>query len=358
MEASRYFALYAVAIPPGARARRALPALPALEERHFRARARSADTPDLTLPQLYSAGVECGHNEARLQLKRRLGEVNAQLEHFRAVRDKAQGDKQQLASELLVAQRSIASLQLQVSGTHVQITAMLSHIRHLETEVEKARARIDEIESSKAWRMTAPIRRGGRRIKVLMAETRAQWRGLRRLPQQASIAATILTDQGAQALAKRVVQKLRGRPGFLPGTAEFKLEESTAPLSFVSVDAPRVSIIIPAYGQPLLTFTCLKSVQAHASAGQYEVIVIDDASPERLESALADVRGVRFERNRTNLGFIGSCNRGAEIARGDILVFLNNDTIVTPGWLEALTDVFAEHPEAGLVGAKDRKSVV
>ena len=352
MEASRYFALYAVAIPPGARARRALPALPALEERHFRARARSADTPDLTLPQLYSAGVECGHNEARLQLKRRLGEVNAQLEHFRAVRDKAQGDKQQLASELLVAQRSIASLQLQVSGTHVQITAMLSHIRHLETEVEKARARIDEIESSKAWRMTAPIRRGGRRIKVLMAETRAQWRGLRRLPQQASIAATILTDQGAQALAKRVVQKLRGRPGFLPGTAEFKLEESTAPLSFVSVDAPRVSIIIPAYGQPLLTFTCLKSVQAHASAGQYEVIVIDDASPERLESALADVSGVRFERNRTNLGFIGSCNRGAEIARGDILVFLNNDTIVTPGWLEALTDVFAEHPEAGLVGAK------
>src|SRR5205823_9913701 len=106
------------------------------------------------------------------------------------------------------------------------------------------------------------------------------------------------------------------------------------------------------YGQALLTFTCLKSVQAHASAGQYEVIVVDDASPERLDSALADVRGVRFERNRVNLGFIGSCNRGAEIARGDILVFLNNDTIVTPGWLEALTDVFAEHPEAGLVGAK------
>ena len=33
-------------------------------------------------------------------------------------------------------------------------------------------------------------------------------------------------------------------------------------------------------------------------------------------------------------------------------MFLNNDTIVTPGWLEALTDVFAEHPEAGLAGAK------
>src|SRR5207249_1174872 len=65
-----------------------------------------------------------------------------------------------------------------------------------------------------------------------------------------------------------------------------------------------------------------------------------------------DVRGVRFERNAANAGFIASCNRGAEIARGEILVFLNNDTIVTPGWLDALTDVFSEHPEAGLVGAK------
>ena len=352
MDSSRYFALYAVVLPPGDRPKRPLPTLPALGERHFRLPSANAKAPDLTLPQLYDAGVECGHNGARVELKRRLGEVTAQLEHFRAVHDKAQGDKQQLASDLLVAQRTIATLQMQFGGTHVQTNTMLAHIDHLETEVAKARARIDEIEMSKAWRMTGPLRRGGRRIKVLIAATRARWRGLRRLPQQASIAATILSDQGPQALAKRVVQKIRGRPSFLPATAEFKLEEAIAPLSFVSIDAPRVSIIVPAYGEALLTFTCLKSVQAHASAGQYEVIVVDDASPERLESALADVRGVRFERNGTNLGFIGSCNRGAEMARGDILIFLNNDTIVTPGWLEALTDVFAEHPDAGLAGAK------
>ena len=352
MDSSRYIALYAVALPSGYRSRRPLPVLPALAERHFHLPSVNAKPADLTLPQLYGAGVECGHSEARVELKRRLSEVDSQIEHFRAVRDKAQGDKQQLASELLVAQRTIATLQMQLGGSHVQTNARLAHIQHLETEVAKARARIDEIETSKAWRMTAPMRRGGRRIKVLMAEARARWRGLQRLPQQASIAATILSDQGPQALAKRVMQKMRGRPSFLPSTAEFKMEERIAPLTFVSVDAPRVSIIIPAYGETLLTFTCLKSVQAHASAGQYEVIVVDDASPEQLEDALRDVGGVRFERNRVNLGFIGSCNRGAEIARGDILVFLNNDTIVTPGWLEALTDVFAEHPEAGLVGAK------
>ena len=54
----------------------------------------------------------------------------------------------------------------------------------------------------------------------------------------------------------------------------------------------------------------------------------------------------------SNLGFIGTCNRGAELARGEILVFLNNDTIVTPGWLDALLAVFRDHPDAGLVGAK------
>ena len=45
-----------------------------------------------------------------------------------------------------------------------------------------------------------------------------------------------------------------------------------------------------------------------------------------------------FVRNAANLGFIGTCNRGAALARGDILVFLNNDTIVTAGWLDALLD--------------------
>jgi hypothetical protein len=206
MDSSRYFALYETAIPQGARARRPLPALPALDARHFRDRLRNADTSDLTLPQLYSAGVECGHSEARLQLKRRLGEVNAQLEHFRAVRDKAQGDKQQLASELLVAQRAIATLQMQVSGTHVQTNVMLAHIRHLEAEVEKARARIEEIEASKAWRMTAPIRRGGRRIKVLIG------RSARAVARTSPVAATSVHRRDDLERSRRASAREAGRP--------------------------------------------------------------------------------------------------------------------------------------------------
>ncbi|PYL40519.1 MAG: glycosyl transferase, partial [Verrucomicrobia bacterium] len=54
----------------------------------------------------------------------------------------------------------------------------------------------------------------------------------------------------------------------------------------------------------------------------------------------------------TNSGFITSCNRGAEAARGKYLVFLNNDTIVRQGWLTALLDTFAQEQRAGIVGSK------
>jgi GT2 family glycosyltransferase len=83
-----------------------------------------------------------------------------------------------------------------------------------------------------------------------------------------------------------------------------------------------------------------------------EVIVVDDASPEPLAEALAPVGGVTLVRAERNGGFIAACNLGAAKARGERLVFLNNDTIVTDGWLEALDRVFARYPDTGLCGAK------
>jgi glycosyltransferase involved in cell wall biosynthesis len=59
-----------------------------------------------------------------------------------------------------------------------------------------------------------------------------------------------------------------------------------------------------------------------------------------------------FLANDSNSGFIASCNHGAEKARGEYLLFLNNDTVVTAGWLKALLETFATIPEAGLVGSK------
>ncbi|OYV74562.1 MAG: hypothetical protein B7Z74_02015 [Deltaproteobacteria bacterium 21-66-5] len=67
---------------------------------------------------------------------------------------------------------------------------------------------------------------------------------------------------------------------------------------------------------------------------------------------LAVCQGLRVITNPENLGFIGACNRGANVARGRYVYFLNNDTQVTPGWLDELYETFGEVPDAGLVGSK------
>lgn len=131
----------------------------------------------------------------------------------------------------------------------------------------------------------------------------------------------------------------------------YRLEERPAPLVIPAAADPRASIVIPAFGQHLHTFSCVKSIVAHTSPGQYEVIVVDDCSPEPVANALADVRGWQLLRNESNLGFVPSCNRGGSAARGSILVLLNNDTLVTPGWLDALVAPLAD-AAVGLVGAK------
>ncbi len=134
---------------------------------------------------------------------------------------------------------------------------------------------------------------------------------------------------------------------------ELKVQETRiAPLAVASSAMPRVSILIAAYGEPLATFSCVKSVHEHTHGIAYEVLVLDDASPEPLQAQLAGVEGVRFIRQPHNLGFLKNCNAGAKEARGDILVFLNNDTLVTDGWLNALVETLEQTPGAGLVGAQ------
>jgi GT2 family glycosyltransferase/glycosyltransferase involved in cell wall biosynthesis len=144
--------------------------------------------------------------------------------------------------------------------------------------------------------------------------------------------------RGAGATRKRVTY---AEPG-----------DDFAPFTLPTSDTPRVSIVIPVYNKIAYTTACLRSLVEHAGATPFEVIVVDDGSSDRTPQRLADVGGIRNVRNAQNLGFIGSCNAGAAVARGDHVLFLNNDTVVTAGWLEALVDCLEHAPEAGLVGAK------
>ena len=277
-----------------------------------------AAAPEMSLEALTTAGVLCGRVEARSELLRRASRVD----------------------------EDFGALQAQVRT----LTDQLSSSRD---ETNEARERVEELEGSTTWRMTAPVRAVVQGAKTTARRFRSGVSELHRLPVHASLAMTLLRDEGPRSLSSRVVRKLRGGHRFRPRrVAPYKQAESIQPLAFAPASLPVASIVIPVYGKPLLTYTCLRSVHAQTAPGTFEVIVVDDASPEVISTELAQVEGVRFERNATNLGFIGSCNRGVELARGEFVVLLNNDTIVTEGWLDALLRVFAMRNDAGIVGAK------
>ena len=133
---------------------------------------------------------------------------------------------------------------------------------------------------------------------------------------------------------------------YVPPTAPF------APFALATSEAPVASIVIPVYDQFAHTLACLRALAVHPPVAAFEVIVIDDGSSDGTVSALPQIAGVRYHRRARNGGFIAACNDGASLARGEYLVFLNNDTIPQPGWLDALLATFAESPDAGLVGAQ------
>ena len=124
------------------------------------------------------------------------------------------------------------------------------------------------------------------------------------------------------------------------------------PISFPVHDEVEISIIIPVFNQFRFTQACLASLQEHQGRERFEVIVVDDASKDEDAQAVVRIPGIVYMRNETNCGFIASCNRGAQRARGKYLVFLNNDTLVRDGWLRALIDTFSEDPNVGIAGSK------
>jgi GT2 family glycosyltransferase len=114
----------------------------------------------------------------------------------------------------------------------------------------------------------------------------------------------------------------------------------------------KTSVIIPVFNQVEFTFQCLRSLLRELDFSETEVIVVDDGSADETLRVLSHFEGfVRVVVNEKNLGFVGACNRGAEAARGRYLVFLNNDTVVLPGWLSHLVETAEADVRVGAVGS-------
>jgi GT2 family glycosyltransferase len=112
-----------------------------------------------------------------------------------------------------------------------------------------------------------------------------------------------------------------------------------------------VSLVILSYNKRDLTSSCLNSIFKHIPANECEVIVVDNASSDdSVEYIKKHFPKVKLIENKKNSGFAGGCNIGAKHAKGDYILFLNNDAELSSDPLPKMTEVFENNSDAGIVG--------
>ncbi|EQM68733.1 glycosyltransferase [Pseudomonas tohonis] len=241
----------------------------------------------------------------------------------------------------------------------------------LQAELSEERKTVAALIASRSWRFTGPLRFARRSIEASIPHAKRYFRSLLRLAKRAyqSLPLSERTKVAHRSLLVRWLPWVLELSGSTPesifthvpcevvqaGLPESMVQENQAMLAELEglvSSAPVVSIVIPVYGKSEYTLHCLASIVRSPPGAAFEVIVVDDCSPDDTFSLLSGVAGLRLLRNPGNLGFIGSCNNGAAAAKGRFLHFLNNDTAVMPGWLDELLLTFSLFPGTGLVGSK------
>ena len=115
----------------------------------------------------------------------------------------------------------------------------------------------------------------------------------------------------------------------------------------------KLSIIIPHYNGKELLFNCLESILNHISIQDFEIIVVDNGSIDSsADKAKEKFPLINLLKSETNLGYSGGCNLGAKNAKGEYIIFLNNDTLHTKSWIEELISFLDKNPQAGAAQPK------
>lgn len=123
-------------------------------------------------------------------------------------------------------------------------------------------------------------------------------------------------------------------------------------LRFPQVVSPKVSIIIPVYNEFHYTYNCLKSILRNSGEVTYEIIIANDCSTDLTTDIEKIVENITVITTDKNVRFLLNCNNAANYAKGEYILFLNNDTQVQDNWLEPLVDLIESNDKIGMVGSK------
>jgi len=117
---------------------------------------------------------------------------------------------------------------------------------------------------------------------------------------------------------------------------------------------PKVSIIVLTYNQLEYTEKCISSIINKTAYPNYELIIVDNNSCDNTQEYLKQIEKqyihVKVILNEKNYGFAGGNNIGIKYSSGEYFIFLNNDTVVTRGWITGLLKHFDNNQRLGLVG--------
>ncbi|HEX4103151.1 MAG TPA: glycosyltransferase [Pseudonocardiaceae bacterium] len=251
----------------------------------------------------------------------------------------------QLSGELDDERRHAAAVEV---TTTRQRQRLEGDVRRLGGELTGAQRRVQRAESLADWQRElageAQRRAAELELQVLALQAEQSATAVRLISryrgtvERAAPRGTLRRDLYERALG-------RGLPAAAPEVAP------GGPVALRTSTSPLLSIVVPVHGQWEYTQACLASIEAHPPTVPFEVLVVDDASPDRTAELVVASPGVRLVRTERNVGFVGACNLGASHARGAYLLFLNNDTEVRPGALDALVDAADSDDRIGLVGA-------
>jgi len=304
-----------------------------------------------------AAGVDSAANLDGLQRDAAGFQANAALAGNRQLRQQVESLQAEVDKRTAWAREREAARQAEqgakekwVKQLQQEIDTRSAELAHEQGKVAGLEHQYATILQSSSWRLTKPLR-AARRVASNLKRAHA-W-DPRRWPLLLSQAVRTVSTSGLRAALLRV--QLSPQQLTEPVTAlDIELEsigDPTPPPQLPHSDRPLASIIIPVFNKWAYTAACLRSLANARNRTAFEVILVDDHSRDETAELARGVQGLHYLRNAKNLGFVGSCNRGLEVARGEFTVLLNNDTQVLDGWLDALLDTFEQFPDTGLCGA-------
>lgn len=257
---------------------------------------------------------------------------------------------ERLNDELELSQREAKDLQQQLTQSAQQLEQTTQALEQTAIERERVQTELDQVFASRSWRVTRPLRVANRLL------TNPAMRQLINPLNWPRLFGRLIHHWRLRGLKQTLFMLQQPAPVSEPiTTSDTPIPQPDVvadPVHFRPVEQPVVSIIVPVYNQLHYTAACLHSLLSVEEALPFEIIVVNDASSDPTERWLNQCKGLTALHNQQNQGFIGSCNRGAEAARADYLLFLNNDTQVSDHWLSAMVDLFKAEPNAGVVGSR------